>query len=370
MNSPALEVVATDFVYRNPAPHLRAIHAWHPSLALLSNGTLVSTFDLGQAVESFDYRTYLARSEDHGQSWSAPKRICHDPDPRRHTHSIRVGRLQDDSLFGIGGRFLRAHDDQGLVNRANLGYAPMELFTIRSHDGGQTWTSPTTIQAPLLGPSFEVAHRVFHHSDGRLLAPLSLWKGWQGEAPHGMKAIALVSHDQGQSWPAYLNVMDAYAAGLIHWEQSMVELAGGGLLSVAWVVRESTGETLPTRYALAGDGRTFSEPQENGLQAQTIKIIATRGGRVVGLYRHALQSGLWGVVARIDGERWITEWDGLLWQGPAYARRTGENAADDLSGLKLGYPSMVELPSGEIFAVFWLAEDCTHCIRWMRLRVS
>jgi sialidase-1 len=368
LTNKTLEIVDTGIVYRNPAPHLRAIHTWHPSLALLSDGTLVSTFDLGQGVESFDYRTYLSRSSDSGKTWSDPVRLCHDPDPRRHTHSIRIGRMPDDSLVGIGGRFLREHDEEGLVNRANLGYVPMDLFTINSQDSGLTWSSPATIAPPLEGPSFEVAHRVIELKDGRWLAPLSTWKGWNGEVPNGMQAIALVSHDRGSTWPEYLKVMDAYAEGIIHWEQSMVELSDARLLSVAWVVNESSGETLPTRFAISADGKSFDKPQPNGMLAQTCKIIALRDGRIVGLYRHAQKSGLWGTIARIEGDRWETLWDGLLWQGPSYARVQGENAAEDLSGLKLGYPSLVELPSGEVFAVFWCNEDCIHNIRWMRLK--
>jgi hypothetical protein len=46
------------------------------------------------------------------------------------------------------------------------------------------------------------------------------------------------------------------------------------------------------------------------------------------------------------------------------------NTSDELSGLKFGYPSMVELPGGEVLAVFWCLEDCIHNIRWVRLKVS
>ena len=364
-----MKIVDSGLVYRNPAPHLRAIHAWHPSLVHFSDQKLVCTFDLGQAVESFDYRTYLARSEDGGQTWSTPVRLCDDPDPRRHTHSIRVGKLRDQTLIGIGGRFLRNDDNEGLVNRANLGYVPMELFTIRSSDQGHTWQGPDTFEPPLVGPSFEVAHRVLELSDGRLLAPLSTWKGWNGEAPNSMQAIALVSHDWGVTWPKYISVMDDYAGGLIHWEQSLVELSDRRLLSVAWVVHEPTGETRPNVFAISNNGQTFGQPQPHGTRAQTMKIITLRDGCICALYRHAEKPGLWGAIAEIHGDCWQTLWDGLLWSGPAYSQR-GENTAEDLSGLKLGYPSLIELESGDILAVFWCSEDCVHNIRWIRIQLD
>ena len=57
-----LEHLETGIVYRNPKPYLRAVNAWHPSLAALPNGELLASFDLGQGPESLDYRTCLARS--------------------------------------------------------------------------------------------------------------------------------------------------------------------------------------------------------------------------------------------------------------------------------------------------------------------
>ena len=47
-----IQPLETGIVYRNPKPHLRALHTWHPSLVHLSGGELLVTFDLAQAVES------------------------------------------------------------------------------------------------------------------------------------------------------------------------------------------------------------------------------------------------------------------------------------------------------------------------------
>ena len=45
-----IESVETGIVWRNPNPHLRAAHTWHPCVNRLSDGTLLATFDIGQAV--------------------------------------------------------------------------------------------------------------------------------------------------------------------------------------------------------------------------------------------------------------------------------------------------------------------------------
>jgi hypothetical protein len=66
-----------------------------------------------------------------------------------------------------------------------------------------------------------------------------------------MKAIALVSHDHGQTWPQYIDVMDDYARGIMHWEQSVVQLPDGRLLVVAWAFDEKSGRSRPTPYAIS-----------------------------------------------------------------------------------------------------------------------
>ena len=52
----------TGLIYRNPAPDVRPIHAWHPSIVVLDDGEFVATYDLASHVEAIDYRpTWPAR---------------------------------------------------------------------------------------------------------------------------------------------------------------------------------------------------------------------------------------------------------------------------------------------------------------------
>lgn len=363
--------VDTGLVYRNPKPHLRAIHTWHPSVVRLDDGTLVCAFDLGQAVESLDYRTHVARSTDGGATWSSPSPLFTEAETRPTTHSVRISRTRDGKLLGLGARFYRdVHPEEGLTNRENLGYVPIDLILLKSSDGGRNWGKPQTIQPPLVGPSFEICHPILELPDGRWLAPMGTWKGWNGEAPNGMKAIALVSHDQGQTWPEYLNVMDAWRDKVIHFEQSMTRLPDGRLLAVAWAYHEPSGKSHPTPYAICENGRTFSAPRPTGLRGQTAKIICLPDGRILCLYRRDDKPGLWANLSRIEGDEWINLSETALWQG-ARSGMTGQGSgADELSGLKFGFPQMAVLPNGEVFAVFWCNEDCIGNIRWLRIRID
>jgi hypothetical protein len=229
---------------------------------------------------------------------------------------------------------------------------------------------PRTLEPPLVGPAFETCHSVIELADGRWLYPTATWKGWHGDAPNGMKAIALVSLDRGQTWPDYLNIFDRYAEWIIHWEVSVVELADRRLLAVAWAIDERSGQTLATPYAISSDGRTFAPLRPNGLHGQTAKLLVLRDGRVLCLYRRHDQPGLWADLAEIRGDEWHSVASLPLWLGAASGMRGEANTIDELSGLKFGYPSMVQLPSSEVLAAFWCLEDAVHNIRWLRIKVD
>ena len=96
-----IEIVDSGVVYRNPLPHLRALHAWHPSLVQLGARQWLASFDLAEAVESHGYATYLSRSDDDGESWSAPVRVI-DPAAHAGSCSLRLGKVGDGTLTLAG----------------------------------------------------------------------------------------------------------------------------------------------------------------------------------------------------------------------------------------------------------------------------
>lgn len=364
-----IQIAETGIVYRNPKPYLRSVHTWHPSIALLQDGSLLAGFDIGQAVESLDYHTCTARSCDGGRTWSAPVPVMNDPVQRRSTHSVRIGSLNDGTLIAFGGRFYRDDPEEGLTNRANMGYVPMDLIQLTSNDGGRSWDGPVTVSTPLIGPGFEICHRVIELNDGRLLAPTATWKGWHGEAPHGMQAIALISHDRGRTWPEWMTVVDQYQQGIVSWEQGLTQLHDGRLIAVVWCFDEKSGKSLPNRWAISADGRTFSQPMLNGMAGETAKIITLTDGRVLCLYRRLDRPGLWASLVTIEDDCWKTEAELSVWSG-GRSGMLGErtSSSDELSALKFGFPSMVQLPNGDVIVVFWCLEDGIHNIRWVRLQ--
>ena len=364
-----VDVVGTGLVYRNPRPELRSVHTWHPTIVRFAGGEMLCTFDLAAADVALDYRTYSSRSEDGGATWSPPVRVMADPPGRPTTHSIRIHEMSNGEVVGFGGLMYRDDPDKSVVNVPSLGYTEMRLLLVRSRDRGRTWSEPEYIETPLVGPAFEICHALVEVDDGRWLAPTSTWMAWDGDAPNGMNAILLVSHDQGRTWPEYITEFDRWSERILHWEQGFVELRDGRWLAVAWAVDLDTYKVLPTPYAISHDRRTFDRHGLTGFLAQTTKLTELPDGRILAIYRRDDEPGLWATVARLDGDAWVNLETARLWSGQPSGMRGETNPGDELAQLKFGFPQAIVEPDGRVFVVFWCEEDCIKNIRWLRLAV-
>ena len=372
-----IEVIELNTIFANPRPELRSQGAWHPSLVQLGGSDWLCSFDIGQAPESHDYATHLSRSSDGGHTWTVPTRLLPTEPSPRATHSVRLGRLRDGRLLGIGARFLRDDPDSGLINHPGLGYTDMELIATASTDAGATWTRPVVLEPPMAGP-FETCHPPLELTSGRILWPTSTWMRWDGSTPEGMRAVALVSDDGGLTWPSSLEVLDQWDRGIVTWEQSITQLADGRLLAAVWSLDVHDGTTLPTLAMLAGPADpSFGKPLATGIRAQTTKLASLGGRTVLAVYRRDDEPGLWGSVAHISdaGDRWETLSSVRLWSGARSGMDGRVSVGEELSALQFGYPSIV-IEEGNLGGMrraavaFWCTEHGVTGIRLLRLRID
>ncbi len=363
-----IEIVDSGVVYRNPHPHLRALHAWHPSLVQLGARQWLATFDLAEAVESHGYATYLSRSDDDGASWSAPVRVI-DPAAHAGSCSLRLGKVGDGTLTLAGALHSPREHDQGILNPETFGYTPMTLVLMTSTDDGAAWTAPRALDHPFLEAPLETCHSVVELDDGRWVLPTSTWRTWEGRDPHGMKAVLLESTDRGRTWPKGIVVADSWASTMTHFEQSLAQRSDGSLISVSWEYGVDSGITAPTPFALSSDGRTFDHRGRTGLLAQTAKLCVLPDDSLLVLWRGRDEPGLWASRAHLDGRDWITDESVQVWAG-ALQQAEATSAADELSDLRFGYPSLVVRPDGDVEAVFWCRENEQNIIRRVRIRVD
>lgn len=368
-----IEVLDTGVLYRNPKPHVRSVHAYFPSVVLLEGGQMLATAVLGEAFEAVNCHTHLFRSVDGGQTWELEGLLCPGPKDRLTSDTARLTALPDGGVLAFMIRHDRIdHPDEGLTSHETLGFVPTELLLLRSSDGGRTWSGPQTIEPPLIGPSFEMCSPVTVLRDGRWIIPTQTWPGWDGYCPNGIRMIALVSHDRGQTWPEYLDVMREPEGTVYFWESKIVELSDGRLLAVAWAYDDVAKTDRPNQYALSADGgATWSAPASTGLRGQTLTPLVLGDGRVLSVYRRMDVPGLWANISRLESNRWVNEAELALWgQGAAGLTATTQDMAHNFNVLRFGAPCLTRLDDGTIYVAFWCYEDCVSVIRWFRLRVS
>lgn len=364
-------VIETGLLYRNPKPHLYSRQAAFPALVCLPSGELLASFAIGSGFEAADQHTELARSKDGGRSWQLAGAVFHEGTDRPTSANVRISRIPDGELIAMGVRSDRSRADEGLTNPATQGFVETEIILLRSVDEGHTWQGPQVIRPPLVGPSFELCSPVIPLADGRWLWPTSTWKGWDGDCPNGMKAIAFVSHDRGETWPEYVDVMRGVGENVIFWEQKIVDLGDGRLLAVCWTHDVDAGVDRPVQYAISNDyGRSFGSARSTGLYGQTSTPISLGNNRLICVYRRTDQPGLWASYVRIDGDVWINEAELALWgheRAGAANMVGGENLSRSFTTLRFGLPAGIMLPDGQVFVAFWCVEECLYVIRWLRL---
>ena len=368
-----IKVLDTGIIYRNPKPHVHSIHAYFPSAVCMDNGEMLATLVLGEAFEAPNLRTHVARSTDNGETWQMEGTVYEGRTDPLTSDSGRVMALPGGELVLLMHRADRSvAPDDGFTGHENMGFVPMEMVLWRSHDYGHNWSGPEVIEPPLVGPAFEFCSAITPLSDGRWIIPTSTWRGWNGECPNGMKMIALVSSDQGKSWPEYWDVMVDPKDNVIYWETKIVEMPDGRLLCPAWAYDEAAAADLPNQYAVSNDGgKTWAAPMSTGLLGQTPTPFALPDGRILLVYRRMDETGLWANISHLDGDRWVNEQCAPLWGAGAQGlTTTSDNMAHNFNVLRFGAPCITSLADGTIFVAFWCYEDCVSNIRWYKLAIE
>lgn len=249
-------------------------------------------------------RICLVRSQDDGKTWSTPTVVIDTP---RDDRDPSIAQLPDGTL--LCNYF--SHRPGG---RRGKPYRFVHSALVRSTDDGKTWSQ----EQPLFS-KWACSSPIHRLSDGRLLLPL--YYNGKIHSKGGYYGGVSFSTDEGRTWSEPVPIgkdgpfrLDA--------EPDVVELPGGELLAGLRPVMAFSRST--------DGGRTWSTPVAAGFEGQSICFLRTSKGIL--LLGHRLP-GTSLKFSLDDGKTWSEN----------FVLAPGAGA----------YPSMVELPDGSIFCVFY-----------------
>lgn len=283
-----------------------------PDVCRLPSGELVCVFYAGYGHVSdprpdlpTGARIALCRSRDDGRTWSAAEVVADTPNDDR-----------DPSIVALsGGELLVTF----MTYDAKRAKGTHQAMSVRSTDGGKTWSEPSPIETPFTQlEAVSTPPRLM--PDGRLL--LTPYGNHTGDSRSYKHAAVIESLDLGRTWKTLAQIKSSKHLLL---EPDLVRLPDGRLLIV-------TRPVMAWTESLDG-GKTWSEPQDLGISGDCPYLLLTsKGVLLCGIRHHPTKST--SVIYSADL--------GKTWRGPA--------VIDAVVG---AYPSMVELADGRILVVYY-----------------
>lgn len=335
--APPFERVSLETISHQPGLY----HAW-PTLLRRRSGELLAAYSGGREHHVCPFgRVELTRSLDDGRTWSWPQVVMDTPIDDRDAGLCETasGALLVNTFTSLAYQPLLAeaeakgHWDPArlarwqAVQRATTPAQRQSLrgaWMLRSADGGLTWSAPYRV--PLTNP-----HGPILLTDGRLLHAGKRYAGT------GQDIGFTVSSDDGRTWPWLSTIPTRPGDNPANYhELHAVETADGRLL--AHIRNHNPANERETLQSESSDGgKSWSLPRPIGVWGLPSHLLRLRNGNLLMTYSYRRPPR--GNHARISTDQ------GRTWSEPIIL-------SDDGAG-DLGYPSTVELPSGQLLTLWY-----------------
>ena len=341
------------------------------SVERLDDGELVAVFARNRGLRHTDTGDILlVRSLDNGRTWSSDNPTMVLPAGEDHGYALAaVARLSDGRLLAnaYGYEFLM----DGRIDFRGGSSGFQNVWLAWSADKGRTWSERQKVNiAPMRCAAIRDA--VAELPDGTLMLPLC---GLQVRRAmpelaelESWTAFVLGSMDGGKRW-TYWGTMGYDPVNVrSYWEPGLLRLQDGRLLGMLrmhqYPRQDPPGGYL---YITSSDdgGATWRRPRKTELWGYPADLINLSDGRVLCTYGRRREPMGVRICVSEDGFRWdpadelvIREYDiGMV--GEAGQKRDGAEpvlvgGAERLPYRHIGYPTSVQLDSGEILSAYHL----------------
>jgi sialidase-1 len=358
-----------------------------PSLCLLPGGEVLLGLREAHARPGADShvdatsRGVLLRSRDGGRTFGE-KRVIDDRTHRSSaTQDTTVTALKDGSLLAtfytwgiapVPGEVDLAKAPPGDPSaRTEVRSAGIfqGLWTVRSTDGGRTWTPRRPVTVTGL-PPLAARAPVIEQADGSLLLIVNDYNRPDGKTRVWARIHCLRSMDQGATWAHHALVGDGAADRLHFLEPGWVRLRDGRILAMLRTRGEGAAgvrEAPPAGYLFqtvsADGGRTWTKPAPTPMWGFPAHLLELRDGRILCAYGYRQKPyGVRATLSRDGGRTWAVK-------GEIVVR-------DDGGSVDLGYPVSVQLADDTVLMAYYFnqeragaPETATRYIAGTRLRL-
>jgi hypothetical protein len=343
----------------------------HPSVACLDNGDWLAAFNHSRRREPHLhppgdplFRTLLARSEDHGATWSEP---WFAPDFDWYgTECPGISRLSDGTVVLTQFRFnwyplglARKRWEQG----ERIAIRPVEgkwteeideddwsksrfpwarsnrgVFAHLSKDRGETFESTVQIDCAPYREGY-TNKGVRELSDGRLAYALT-----EHHPPYSRHTYVVFSNTNGTTWdpPGLVAATPEFRFG----EPDIVEVGPGKLYCIMLSAeRDASRPGSRRKVSLSGSrsedgGQTWSEPEPTLMKGYPGQLLPLEDGRLICTYGYRKAPyGIRACLSSDGGRSWAIDDEIVI--------------RDDLPNDNLGYPTTIEYEPGQLFCCYY-----------------
>lgn len=349
-----------------------------PSILICPDGSILLAHRAGRHKNSANGTQRIWRSTDAGASWQ-PLSF-----PFSQTPAGQSGEFRTAALSRIGntriGMFLTWIDhpvgkgDVPLMNSITGGLLPIHIGWSYSDDNGTTWSELREIDtAPLVQPCGNGAMVLLH--DGRLLAAFETYKHFDDATPWSARSAVITSSDHGRSWHPPQIVGEDSSHFRFYWDQHVHQLRDNTLIDICWVDdRRELGQSDIVSARSFDAGRTWTKPESTGIPGQFSTMVELADGRLVLLYvRRTGDPSIRIRIGRAEAElTWESE-DSLILYSQArddLAATSNQGYEDYLRNMarwSFGWPTAIELPTGELLVCYYVGEDDRSSIMLVRV---